>query len=56
MLDRIDFETCALILEHYDDLTQGQKALNIKVRSAHDHSHILSNRNIVIFQLTYIVK
>jgi hypothetical protein len=33
MLDRIDFETCALILEHYDDLTQGQKALNIQVRT-----------------------
>jgi hypothetical protein len=30
MLDRIDFETCNLILEHYEDLTQGRHVLNIQ--------------------------
>jgi len=29
MLDRIDFETCNLILEHYEDLTNGDAALNL---------------------------
>lgn len=30
MLDRIDFETCSLILQHYDDLTKGRHALNLE--------------------------